>query len=84
MNLHRWAYLTLLTHLTHQLIGFLIEEEKIIADEKIINLLQVNIFLYSWFVKKKNKDKKNLHRERIRFSLTLPLFFLSIFFIPFV
>ena len=70
--------MTLLTHLNHQLIGFIIEDEKIIADEKIIDLLQVNNFLYSWFVKKNKDRKKNIYREnKVLFNFTV--IFLSIF-----
>ena len=59
--------MTLLTHLTHQLstssyLDTLIEDEKIIAGEKIIDLLQVINFLYSWSVLKK-KDKKKIYIE---------------------
>ena len=72
--------MTLFTHLNNQLIGSLIEDEKIIADENIIDLLQVNNFLYSWFVKKKIRIGKKIYIERIRFFFTLPLFFYRFFY----
>ena len=52
----------------------LIEDEKIIAGEKIIDLLQVINFLYSWSV----KDKKKIYIE------LCSLFNFTVIFNPFV